>query len=62
MLLDVPICTCIEIQLSGMIMIGSITLKCRFGEKLWANGASLATPAEGGAQILLCFAGLFQLG
>ena len=22
-------------------MIGSITLKCRFGEKLWANGASM---------------------
>ena len=62
MLLDVPICTCIKIQLSGVIMIGSITLKCRFGEKLWANGASLATRAEGGAQLLLCFAGLFQLG
>ena len=51
-----------KIQISGVIMIGSITLKCRFGEKLWANGASLATPAEGGAQLLLCFAGLFQLG
>ena len=37
MLLDVPICTCIEIQLSGVIMIGSITLKCRFGEELWSN-------------------------
>ena len=43
-------------------MIGSITLKCRFGEKLWANGASIATPAEGAAQLLLCFAGLFELG
>jgi hypothetical protein len=48
-------------QLSGVIMIGSITLKSRFGEKLWANGASMATPVEGGAQLLLCFAGLFQL-
>ena len=43
-------------------MIGSITIKCRFGEKLWANGASIATPAEGAAQLLLCFAGLFELG
>ena len=43
-------------------MIGSITLKCRFGEKLWANGASMATAVEGGAQLLLCFAGLFELG
>ena len=46
MLLDVPICTCIKIQLSGVIMIGSITLKCRFGEKLWSNWRCISPPFE----------------
>mgnify|MGYP007008014269 CR=1 FL=1 len=27
-------------------MIGSITLKCRFGEKLWSNWRCMATPGE----------------
>ena len=44
MLLDAPICTCIEIQLSGVIMIGSITLKCKFGEKLWSNWRCISPP------------------
>ena len=33
-----------KIQLSGVIMIGSITLKCRFGEKLWSNWRCISPP------------------
>ena len=29
-------------------MIGSITLKCRFDEKLWSNGGCMVTPGEEG--------------
>ena len=42
MVLDVAISTCIIVQLSGLVMIGSIPLKSRFGEKLWSNGACIA--------------------
>ena len=42
MVLDVAISTCIIVQLSGLVMIDSISLKSRFGEKLWFNGACMA--------------------
>ena len=59
--LHVAISTCLIMQLSGVIMIGSITLKCRFGEKLWSNGA-WRHPSWKGVQLPLCFADIFQLG
>ena len=33
-----------KIQLSGVIMIGSITLKCRFGEKMWSSWRCISPP------------------
>ena len=59
--LHVAISTCLIMQLSGVIMIGSITLKCRFGEKLWSNGA-WRHPSWKGVQLPLCFADIFQFG
>ena len=53
MLLDVHICTCIKIQLSGVIMIGSITLKGRFGEKLWSNWRCISLSFDAGRSFFL---------
>ena len=49
MRLDIWICTCIKMQLSGVIMIGNITLKCRFGDKFWSNGGCMGPQLEEGA-------------
>ena len=57
--LDTAICTCTKMQLSGVIMIGSITSKCIFGGKLWPNGVHFHLTR---GIFLLCFAGLFQIG
>ena len=62
MILDVAISTCLIMQLSGVIMIGSINLKCRFGEKLWSNGGCMAPQLKKGVQLSLCFAGIFEFG
>ena len=48
MVLDVAISTCIIVQLSGVVMIGSIPLKSRFGEKLWSNGGCMAPQLKRG--------------
>ena len=49
MVLDVAISTCIIVQLSGLVMIGSIPLKSRFGKKLWSNGSCVASQLKSGA-------------
>ena len=50
-----------KIQLSGVIMIGSITLKCRFGEKLWSNGGCKAPQLKKGAASSVCLPIYFNL-
>ena len=49
MRLDIWICTCIKMQLCGVIMIGNITLKCRSGDKFWSNGGCMGPQLEEGA-------------
>ena len=51
--LDVAICTCIKIHLSGVIMIGSITLKGRFGEKLWSDWRCISLSFDAGRSFFL---------
>ena len=54
MVLDVAISTCIIVQLSGLVMIDSISLKSRFGEKLWFNGACMALQLHAQVRSFFC--------